>query len=68
MLVLALQFSKGGRRGRACDSRSHGALRGSGSSAPCHRRGHDPTGRLPQNGREDKARRAGVSRGRILRL
>jgi hypothetical protein len=25
-------------------------------------------GRLPQNGREDKARRAGMSRGRILRL
>jgi hypothetical protein len=84
MLVLALQFSKGSGRGRthagyltSLDrSRSHwqsqscGALRGQRErELHAGRRGSTTQmGRLPQNGREDKARRAGKSRGRILRL
>ncbi len=40
-----------------------------GARAPCRSpRSVDPMGRLPQNGREDKVCRAGLSRGRILRL
>jgi hypothetical protein len=83
MLVLALQFSKGNGRGRTLggyltnqslgrhwQSQSGGALRGQ-RERELHavRRGSaTQMGRLPQNGREDKARRAGLSRGRILRL
>ena len=83
MLVLALQFSKGNGRGRTLDgfltnpsldrhwqSQSGGALRGQRErELRAVRRGSTTQmGRLPQNGREDKARRAGLSRGRILRL
>ena len=84
MLVLALQFSKGSERGRthagylttsiARDvigrAKSCGALRGQRErELHAERQGvKTQMGRLPQNGREDKARRAGVSRGRILRL
>jgi len=40
-----------------------------GAGAPCRSpRSVDPMGRLPQNGREDKVCRAGMPRGRILRL
>ena len=65
MLVLALQFSKGNGRGRRLDVSSNRALRGQRerSSMPCAEGRQPKLGRLPQNGREDKARRAGVSRG-----
>jgi len=36
---------------------------GSVSSMPCAEGRQPKLGRLPQNGREDKARRAGLSRG-----
>jgi len=84
MLVLALQFSKGSERGRTHAgylttsitrdvigrAKSCGALRGQRErELLAERRGvKTQMGRLPQNGREDKARRAGMSRGRILRL
>jgi hypothetical protein len=84
MLVLALQFSKGSERGRthagylttsiARDvigrAKSCGALRGQRErELHAERRGvKTQMGRLPQNGREDKVRRADMSRGRILRL
>jgi hypothetical protein len=83
MLVLALQFSKGSERGRTLNgylthpsldrhwqSQSRGALRGQRErELHAGRRGSTTQmGRLPQNGREDKARRAGMPRGRILRL
>jgi hypothetical protein len=56
-------------RGSLAESVVQGTPRAAGANAPCHRRGSTTRlGRLPQNGREDKARRAGVSRGRILRL
>ena len=69
MLVLALQFSKGNGRGRRFKKLNR-ALRGQRerSSMPCAEGRKPKLGRLPQNGREDKARRAGMPRGRILRL
>ena len=70
MLVLALQFSKGSERGRTHEIDSYGARRGQRERelhAVAEVRGPF-AGRLPQNGREDKACRAGLSRGRILRL
>ena len=55
--------------GSLAESVAQGTPRVEGARAPCHRRGQRThMGRLPQNGREDKARRAGMSRGRILRL
>ena len=83
MLVLALQFSKGNGRGRTlggyltihrwtvigrANRTGHSVGSGSVSSMPCAEGRQPKLGRLPQNGREDKARRAGLSRGRILRL
>jgi len=64
MLVLALQFSKGNGRGRRFKKLNR-ALRGQRerSSMPCAEGRKPKLGRLPQNGREDKARRAGLSRG-----
>jgi hypothetical protein len=69
MLVLALQFSKGSERGLRFKI-SNRALRGQRErELRAVRRGSTTQmGRLPQNGREDKARRAGMPRGRILRL
>jgi hypothetical protein len=69
MLVLALQFSKGNGRGRRF-KKVNRALRGQRERELHAVRQGSTTqmGRLPQNGREDKARRAGMSRGRILRL
>jgi hypothetical protein len=84
MLVLALQFSKGSERGRThagyltisiardvigrANRAGHSVGSGSVSSMP-GAEGRQPIWvRLPQNGREDKARRAGMPRGRILRL
>jgi len=69
MLVLALQFSKGGRRGPHMRLEvARGTPWAAGAVLRAIAEVDDPTGRLPQNGREDKVRRAGVSRGRILRL
>jgi hypothetical protein len=83
MLVLALQFSKGSERGRTLGGylthpslevigRANRAGRsvgsGSVSSMPSAEGSKTQMGRLPQNGREDKVRRADMSRGRILRL
>jgi hypothetical protein len=70
MLVLALQFSKGSERGRTHEIDSYGARRGQRERelhAIAEVRG-PVSGRLPQNGREDKVRRAGLPRGRILPL
>jgi len=79
MLVLALQFSKGSERDRMHDDYlavhhcwwavgrvgSRGALRGQRErELRAVAEVEDPKmGRLPQNGREDKVRRAGGPRG-----
>jgi hypothetical protein len=55
MLVLALQFSKGGRRGRTSDMFvERGTPRAAGASSVPSPRVTTLLGRLPQNGREDK--------------
>jgi hypothetical protein len=64
MLVLALQFSKGNGRGRRFKEIEPGTPWAAGAELHAVRRGSaTQMGRLPQNGREDKARRAGLSRG-----